>query len=126
MEYAGLPEAQINLAQAVTYLASAPKSNASYMGLVRAQEDVERMQSRPVPKHLRDTRSATGRKYFGEAPAAGPGYIYPHDHPGHYVKQQYMPDGIQTQPYYTPTDLGAEKRIKERLERLKAQDEEET
>jgi putative ATPase len=115
VEFVGLPEAQLNLAQAVTYLASAPKSNASYIALKRAQADVEQMQSRPVPKHLRDSRSATGRKQYGD-PADTPEYVYPHDHPGNYIPQQYMPEGVQSQPYYEPTENGVEKAIKERLE----------
>ena len=122
VEFVGLPEAQLNLAQAVTYLASAPKSNASYVGLSRAMADVEAMQSRPVPKHLRDSRSATGRKYYGEIPVTGGDYIYPHDQPGNYVKQQYIPDGVQSQPYYEPTENGAEKAIKQRLEEWGKQD----
>jgi putative ATPase len=122
VEFVGLPEARLNLAQAVTYLASAPKSNASYIGLSRAMADVEQMQSRPVPKHLRDSRSATGRKHFGESPTAGKDYIYPHDQPGNYVKQQYIPEGVQSQPYYEPTENGTEKAIKERLEGWKTED----
>ncbi len=118
VEYVGLPEAQLNLAQAVTYLASAPKSNASYLGLKRAMEDVQTMQSKPVPRAFRDPRSATGRRQAGEPPA-GAGYVYPHDHPGNYYPQKYMPDGIQSQPYYEPTENGAEAKIKERLEELR-------
>ncbi|MDR3707602.1 MAG: replication-associated recombination protein A [Capsulimonadaceae bacterium] len=117
VEYVGLPEAQLNLAQATTYLASAPKSNASYIGLKRAMADVEAERSRPVPKHLRDSRSATGRGNDGE-------YLYPHDYPGGYVRQKYMPDDIQTQPYYVPTDRGHERKIKERLDRLRAEPDE--
>ena len=119
VEYVGLPEAQLSLAQAVTYLASAPKSNAAYIGLKRALADVEAMQSKAVPKHLRDPRSATGRRQGGEPPNVA-SYLYPHDYPGHYVPQAYMPDGIQTQPYYEPTDLGAEAAIRERMQALKA------
>ena len=114
VEYVGLPEARINLAQAVTYLASAPKSNASYVGLNRAMEDLEAAQQRPAPKHLRDPRSGTGRPKKDDQP-----YIYPHDQPGGYADQQYMPEGIQTQPYYEPTDRGHELRIRERLARLR-------
>lgn len=115
VEYVGLPEAQLNLAQAVTYLACAPKSNASYVGLKRALADVEAQRSRPVPRHLRDSRSATGRGKEVDAP-----YLYPHDYPQGYVRQQYMPDEVQTQPYYEPTDRGHERKIKERLDRLRA------
>ncbi len=111
VEYVGLPEAQLNLAQAVTYLASAPKSNASYLGLKRAQADVETERARPIPKHLRDSRSGTGRPQPSDTP-----YLYPHDYPGGYVSQPYLPDGVQSQPYYEPTDHGHEATIKARLD----------
>jgi putative ATPase len=110
VEYVGLPEAQLNLAQAVTYLASAPKSKASYTGLKRALADVETERANPVPKHLRDSRSGTGRPAKGDAP-----YLNPHDYPGGYVPQDYLPEGVQTQPYYEPTDNGFEAAIKARL-----------
>jgi len=111
VEYVGLPEAQINLAHAVTYLASAPKSNASYVGLKRAIEDVKSAASMPVPPHLRDSNSTMGRNK-GDAPD----YQYPHDDPRGWVPQQYMPDGVQTQRYYEPTTHGREAAIKNRLE----------
>jgi putative ATPase len=117
VEYVGLPEAQLNLAQAVTYLASAPKSNASYMGLKRAMADVEAQRSRPVPKYLRDSHSATGRPQSGDEP-----YQYPHDDPRGYVEQTYMPEGVQTQPYYEPTDHGFERKIRERLRALRGEE----
>jgi len=115
VEYVGLPEAQLNLAQAVTYLASAPKSNASHVGLTRALADVAAERARAVPKHLRDSRSSTGRPAEGDTP-----YLYPHDFPGGYVAQRYIPEGVQTQPYYEPTNRGHERKIRERLERLRA------
>jgi putative ATPase len=80
--------------------------------------DVEALQSRPIPKHLRDSRSTTGRKQPGSTEPTAP-YLYPHEYPGNYVEQPYMPDGIQSQPYYQPTENGAEKRIKRHLESLK-------
>lgn len=120
VEYVGLPEAQLNLAQAVTYLASAPKSNASYLGLKRAMADVEAQRARPVPKHLRDSRSTTGRPQKDDQP-----YLYPHDHPDGYVRQQYIPEGVQTQPYYVPTEHGKEAAIKKRLEKLRGEEGEE-
>ena len=110
VEYVGLPEAQLNLAQAVTYLAAAPKSNASYVALKRAIADVQQERAKPIPKHLRDSRSATGRKEAGDA-----AYLYPHDHPGGYVAQEYLPEGVQTRPYYEPTEHGAEAEIKRRM-----------
>jgi putative ATPase len=111
VEYVGLPEAQITLAQAVTYLAAAPKSNASYVGLKRALADVQQGRAHPVPKHLRDSRSATGRgKGADETP-----YLYPHDHPGGWVAQSYLPPGVQSQPYYEPTENGREAEIKRQM-----------
>ena len=110
VEYVGLPEAQLNLAQAVTYLAAAPKSNASYVALKRALADVQEQRAKPIPKHLRDTRSTTGRRAAGDT-----AYLYPHDHPEGYVPQSYLPEGVQTQPYYEPTEHGAEAEIKRRM-----------
>jgi len=110
VEYVGLPEAQLNLAQAVTYLAAAPKSKASYLGLKRALADVETERATPVPKPLRDTRSGTGRAAKGDVP-----YLNPHEYPGNYVAQVYLPEGVQTQPYYEPTDNGFEAAIKARM-----------
>jgi putative ATPase len=113
VEYVGLPEAQLNLAQAVTYLASAPKSNASYTGLKRALADIEQGRAAPIPKHLRDSRSATGR---GKKEAGESAYLYPHDSPGNWIGQQYLPEGVQTQPYYEPTENGAEAAIKKQMQ----------
>ncbi len=115
VEFVGLPEAQITLAQATTYLASAPKSNASYIGLKRAMADVEAQQSRPIPNYLRDPRTATSRD---KTEISTEPYLYPHDYPGSYVPQRYIPDGVQTQKYYEPTDNGRELTIKNRLKAL--------
>lgn len=106
----GLPEARINLAQAVTYLACAPKSNAAYAAINRAQADVRTGKLAPVPLHLRDA-SYPGAKKLGH----GQGYQYPHDHPGHHVPQEYLPEETKSQPYYEPTNQGYEKKIRERL-----------
>ena len=113
VEYVGMPEAQIPLAQATIYLACAPKSNASYLGINRAMKDVTEKRTEPVPLHLRDT-NYRGAKVLGH----GKGYKYPHDFPGHWVEQQYMPEGIKTEPYYEPSENGREAKIKERLEAL--------
>ncbi len=118
VEYVGLPEARLNLAQAVTYLAAAPKSNASYVALKRALADVEAERARPVPKAMRDSRSGTGRPASGDEP-----YLNPHDYPGGYVAQSYLPEDTQTQPYYEPTENGAEAAIKARMAARKATDE---
>jgi putative ATPase len=110
VEYVGLPEAQIPLAQATIYVATAPKSNASYGALLRAQQDVRNRVVPLVPKHLRDA-NYPGAKRFGH----GEGYLYPHDYPGHYVPQEYLPEGTKSRPYYEPTDQGYERRIRERM-----------
>ncbi len=115
VEYVGMPEARIPIAQAAVYLACAPKSNAAYVGITRALKDVTEKQSKPVPIHLRDS-SYKGAKALGH----GKGYKYAHDYPGHWVEQQYMPDGIKSAPYYEPTDNGRERIIKERLEIIRA------
>lgn len=114
VEYVGLPEARLNLAQAVTYLAAAPKSKASYIGLKRALADVEAERARPVPKPMRDSRSGTGRPAKDDVP-----YLNPHDYPGNYVAQEYLPEGTQTQVYYEPTENGAEAAIKAQMEERK-------
>ena len=113
VERLGMPEAQITLAQATTYLASAPKSNASYMSVAAAMESVKSMKT-TVPVHLQDAH------YKGAAKLGhGIGYKYAHDYPEHYVKQQYLPDEIKNAVFYEPTEIGYEKQIKERLDRLK-------
>lgn len=96
LEFAGLPEAKLNLAQAATYLASAPKSNAAAAALWRAEEDVKAAGSLPVPNALRDSHSPASR-----ATGAGKGYRYPHAFGG-YVEQQYLPDALSDRTYYEP------------------------
>lgn len=107
-EFVGMPEAQIILAEAATYLACCPKSNASYMALCKAQEDVREGRTLPVPEYLRDA-NYKGAQRLGR----GQGYKYAHNFEGHWVDQDYIPT---SKVYYEPTDLGAEKQIKERLE----------
>ncbi|OFX14883.1 MAG: AAA family ATPase [Armatimonadetes bacterium RBG_16_58_9] len=114
VEFVGMPEAQIPLAQAAIYLACAPKSNASYVAINRANKDVAERKGPPVPKHLRDS-AYPGAKALGH----GNGYLYPHDHPGHYVEQEYLPPGAKSEPYYEPTDHGHEAKFKQRFERLR-------
>ncbi len=111
VERIGMPEGSIPLAQAVTYVASASKSNASYLGIKAAMKDIEQGQVMPVPDHLKDA-SYKGAARLGR----GKGYKYPHDYPGHYVGQEYLP---QKRVYYRPTEQGEEKRIRERLAGLK-------
>ncbi len=117
IERIGMPEAQIILAQAATYIASAPKSNASYLSIHAAMENV-RNNKTTVPTHLQDAH------YKGAAKLGhGIGYKYSHDYPEHYVKQQYLPDEIKSERFYMPTDIGYEKQIKERLDRLRSREE---
>ena len=113
VERIGMPEARIILAQAATYIASAPKSNAAYLSIDAALESV-RTQKTTVPVHLQDAH------YKGAAKLGhGTGYKYAHDFPEHYVKQIYLPDQIKDAKFYEPTEIGFEKQIKERLENLK-------
>ena len=117
VERIGMPEGSIPLAQAAVYVAAAPKSNASYLGIKEAMKDVEEGRLLPVPDHLKDAH------YKGAARLGrGKGYRYPHDYPGHYVAQDYLP---QKREYYRPTEQGEEKRIKERLAGLKKRHQEE-
>jgi len=110
VDYVGMPEARIILAQAATYLASAPKSNASYVAISEAGADVREKPASPVPLHLRNapTRMMGGLGY-------GAGYQYGHDHPGNFTEQQYLPDDLKDRTYYRPTSNGAERSIRERL-----------
>ena len=112
-QFVGLPEARIILAQAVTYIATAPKSNAAYLAIDKALADVKNSDDE-IPKHLRDT-SYKGAKTFGN----GIGYKYPHDFPNHFVRQQYLPDKKISSKYYEPTDRGFESTIRERLDKLR-------
>ena len=116
LEHVGLPEAQLNLAQAVVYLATAPKSNRVALAIWSAREDVRKGVSSEVPAHLRDGHYQAAKE-FGH----GVGYIYPHDDPRGWVSQQYLPDqakgSISRQTsYYTPSDHGLEAEIAERIE----------
>jgi putative ATPase len=107
VEMVGMPEARIPLAQAVTYVATAPKSNAAYMAIAKAEEEVKTGKRREVPNALKDSS--------GDAKSRGHGddYLYPHNFPGHHVKQTYMPQRVN---FYEPSDQGFEVEIKKRLE----------
>lgn len=110
VERIGMPEAQIILSQAVTYVACAPKSNAACVAIGRAMEAMERTQALSVPVHLQDSHYR-GAKQIGH----GTGYLYAHDFPNHYVRQQYLPDGLFDAKFYEPTENGYEKQIREHL-----------
>ena len=113
-ERIGLPEAQIILSQAASYVACAPKSNAAYVAIRNAMENVKTTRTMPVPVHLQD------RHYKGAAKLGhGEGYKYAHDYPKHYVKQQYLPDGMEGTVFYEPSDNGYEKQIKAHMKWLK-------
>ncbi len=112
--FIGLPEAQLTLAQATTYLATAPKSNASMKALTKAMDDIREKGPAPVPLHLRDSHYPSSKKL-----GHGKGYIYPHDFPGHYVEQEYAPESARSGQYYTSSDQGYENAIAE-LMKLRA------
>ncbi len=115
VERIGMPEAQIILSQAVTYVASAPKSNAACNAVFAAMGAVRDQRVMPVPAHLQDAH------YRGSAKLGhGTGYKYAHDYPNHYVKQQYLPDGLVGSSFYEPTEMGYEKTIREHLEFLRS------
>jgi putative ATPase len=101
VEFVGLPEVQLNLAHAVVYLATAPKSNAVIRAIGAAMADVEKEGQGAVPSHLRDAHYP-GAKALGH----GAGYKYPHDFPGATVEQTYMPEGFEGKTYWEPDDQG--------------------
>jgi putative ATPase len=115
VEFVGLPEAQLNLAQAVIHIALAPKSNAVARAILSARADVAAGLAGPVPRHLRDA-SYPGAARLGH----GKGYVYPHDDPAGVVRQQYAPDDVAGRRYYEPTTHGGEARVTERAERIRA------
>nr|WP_156002450.1 replication-associated recombination protein A [Streptomonospora sp. PA3] len=114
VELIGLPEARINLAQAVVHIALAPKSNSVIAAIDAAMADVRQGRAGPVPAHLRDAHYK-GARELGH----GAGYKYAHDHPGGVAAQQYAPDALVGREYYTPTTHGAERRFGEVLQRIK-------
>src|SRR5690606_29558543 len=114
VEYVGLPEARLNLAQAVIHLATAPKSNAVIVAIEEALADVRAGRGGPVPRHLRDAHYP-GARGLGH----GAGYRYPHDDPRGVVPQAYAPDDVADREYYRPTGHGAERALSERLAKLR-------
>ena len=116
VERIGMPEARIILSQAALYVACAPKSNACYMAVDKALDIVKTTKTQPVPAHLQDAH------YKGSAKLGhGVGYKYAHDYPNHYVSQQYLPDALVDESFYSPTDNGYEKHIKEHLDRIRSE-----
>lgn len=114
VERVGMPEAQIILSHAATYVATAPKSNAACVAIDAAMEAVRTRQTEPVPPHLQD-RHYRGAENLGR----GLNYQYAHDYPNHYVKQQYLPDGLVGTEFYRPSDNGYERQIRAHMEFLK-------
>lgn len=110
VERIGMPEAQIILSQAVTYVASAPKSNAACEAIFSARSYVETHKTAPIPTHLQDAHYKGAGKL-----GHGNGYLYAHDYPKHYVKQQYLPDGMEEMRFYLPSDNGCEEKIRDYL-----------
>ena len=112
VEFVGLPEAQLNLAQAVVHLATAPKSNRVYAALRRARDDVRQRPAGAVPAHLRDASYRSARSL-----GHGVDYEYPHDDPRGWVPQQYRPPEVAGRVYYEPSEHGAEQEVAERMRR---------
>jgi len=112
VHFIGLPEGNLALAEAVVYLATAPKSNSLYQAYSRVQKDIQQGRNEPVPLHLRNPVTGLMRQT-----GYGRGYKYAHDYPDHFVKQQNLPPPLQGKRYYVPTDQGYEKEITDRLRR---------
>lgn len=115
VHFVGLPEARINLAQGVTYLSTAPKSNASYLGINQAQAEVRASGALPVPKHLRNAPTGLMKELD-----YGKGYAYAHDDAAAAARQQHLPEALQGHSFYTPREAGYEKTIRERLAWLRS------
>ena len=113
VERIGMPEAQIILSQAVTYMASAPKSNAAVNAIGKAMQVVKETKTPPVPVHLQDAHYNAAEKL-----GHGLGYKYAHNYKNHYVKQQYLPDGLEDQVFYEPSENGYEQTIQEYFKKI--------
>ena len=111
VEFVGMPEARLPLAQAIIAICESPKSNSVCVAIDAAMADAEKGGYGAVPVHLRDTHYA-GHDRIG----SGDGYKYPHDYPGHYVRQNYMPVELQGKKYYFPSDMGHEATIRKNQE----------
>ena len=114
VEQIGMPEARIILAQAVTYVATAPKSNAAYLAIDQALDYIKTHVTEAVPAHLQD-KHYKGAEKLGH----GLGYLYAHDYENHYVEQQYLPDDLINTVFYQPTQIGYEENIKEYMGKIR-------
>ena len=119
VERIGMPEARIVLAQAVTYMASAPKSNSAINAIDKAMRVVQETKTPPVPVHLQDAHYKSAGKL-----GHGKGYKYAHDYKNHYVKQQYLPDGLTGEVFYEPSENGYEQQIRAYYKKIKENPEE--
>lgn len=108
----GMPESRIILSQVATYLASVPKSNAAYLAIDKALDEIRKSGVQPVPLHLRNAPTNLMKEMD-----YGSGYKYSHDYPGHFTDQQYLPDKLKDKVYYQPTDIGRESKLKEYLKK---------
>jgi putative ATPase len=111
VHFIGLPEGNLALAEAVVYLATAPKSNSLYRAYSQVQEEIKQSPDEPVPPHLRNPVTPLMKEM-----GYGKDYKYPHDYPGHFVRQQYLPDALKGKFYYTPSNQGYEKEVAYRLQ----------
>ena len=114
VERLGMPEARITLAQAASYIATAPKSNAAYLAIENAQHTIRETGNLPIPPHLQDAHYKSAAKL-----GHGLGYKYAHDYPDHYVEQQYLPYELNGKEFYNPTGNGYELKIKDHMKKLK-------
>jgi len=117
VHFVGFPEGNLALAEAVVYLAAAPKSNSLYKAYSRVRQDIQDGRNEPVPLHLRNPVTGLMRRM-----GYGKGYEYAHDHPGHFVKQQNLPPSLRGKRYYIPGDQGYEKEIADRLKKWWGED----
>ena len=116
VERRGMPEARSTLSQAALYVACAPKSNAAYMAVDKAMEVVKTQKTAPIPAHLQDAHYKSAAKL-----GHGAGYLYAQDYKNHYVRQQYLPDALKDSRFYEMTEIGYEKKMKEHLDKIKAE-----
>jgi putative ATPase len=110
VHFIGMPEGNLALAEAAVYLATAPKSNSLYQAYSQVQEEIKQGPDEPVPMHLRNPVTPL-MKDMGY----GKGYKYAHDYPGHFVRQQNLPDSLQGKHYYIPSNQGYEKQVAAQL-----------